>query len=162
VPADAASLPATDGARPPGTTAAQSPAATPTATGATAPPAAGAGGPPATEAAAPALAIHITRARLGGNFLRPDLRVEGSFAGPGIDHADLTVTDHDGRVLHEKQRAFAEIDAYFADSDRGVIAEIPFSVKIERLTLAVGGVQVTIVLHATDGTRVEKTFSADR
>jgi hypothetical protein len=160
-PAGAASPPAAEGTPAPGAAAAQPPAAA-------APPATGAAtsatgeATPATGAATPALAIEVTRSRLSGNFLRPDLRVEGSFVGPGIDHADLTVTGRDGRVLHEKQRAFPEIDAYFAGRDRREVATIPFFIKVERLTLAVGGVQVTIVLHATDGTRVERTVSADR
>ena len=42
------------------------------------------------------------------------------------------------------------------------IAEIAFSQKVKGLLLPRGGVNVTLILHGSDGRQIEKTITADR
>jgi hypothetical protein len=120
---------------------------------------------PSTAGAAavsPKLAVRIGEARLSGNFLNPALKVKGAFSGAGISHADLIVKERGGKVIYQRQRAFPAIDAYFASHDRTAPAEIAFSEKVDQARLPLTGVEVTVVVHGTDGSRAEHTVAASR
>jgi hypothetical protein len=142
--------------------------ATPPASGGAAPDAAtpGPGRQQATAPAAPAPAEtpgtaigEVSRVRWGGNWLAPDLKLNGVVRGAGIDHASLQISDASGRRIKSYDR-LGQIDAHFAaGASRSAPAEIAWNVDVDgkKLLGASYPLMVTLSVVDTDGNRSTTT-----
>ena len=125
---------------------------------------------PATpDGAAPALAApagpagtatgEVSRVRWGGNWLAPDLKLNGVVRGTGIDRASLQVSDASGRQIKSYDR-LSQIDAHFAaGASRSDPAEIAWNVDIDGKKLLGASYPLTATLSVvdTDGNRSTTT-----
>jgi hypothetical protein len=123
--------------------------------------------PAAPDAAAPAAATpkpaaaatagpagtptgEVSRVRWGGNWLAPDLKLNGVVRGTGIDRVSLQVSDASGKQIKSYDR-LSQIDAHFASgAARSDPAEIAWNVDIDGKKLLGASYPLTATLSVVD------------
>jgi hypothetical protein len=88
--------------------------------------------------------------RWGGNWIAPDLKLDGVVRGTGIDHASLQITDASGRQIRAYDR-LSQIDAHFAGgASRLDAAEVAWKVDIDGKKVLGASYPLTVSLTVVD------------
>lgn len=118
---------------------------------------------PAGDTAGGGLDVSISRKKFSGNFLAPDLKIDGTLTGTGITAARLVVTTRKGQKLYEKS-LMDSVLAYYQNADSSKPASIGFHVKVKgRKLLSAGGrVAFEITLQDAAGHTVKRSFEVRR
>jgi hypothetical protein len=117
--------------------------------------------PPQT---ATGLSAQISGTDWGGAFLAPDLELEGSVRGAGIDRAELSVIDARGIAIREGDR-LRDIDKFFETTpNRQSQHSIRWVYEIDgkKLLLAKFPLTVTVVVYDTTGASTKTAVVVDR
>ncbi len=117
----------------------------------------------AVDTAESDLDVSLSRTKFSGNFLVPDLKIDGALIGTGITAAHLIVMTREGIKLDEMS-LMENVRAYYQSADPAKPASIGFRVKINgsKLLSAGGRVAIEITLQGADGHTVKKRFEAKR
>jgi hypothetical protein len=110
------------------------------------------------------LSAQISGSDWGGAFLAPDLELQGSVRGAGIDRAELSVVDARGIAIRKRDR-LRDIDKFFeATPDRQNQHSIRWAYEIDgkNLLLAKFPVTVTVVVYDTRGASTKTAVVIDR
>jgi uncharacterized protein involved in outer membrane biogenesis len=92
----------------------------------------------------------VSRVRWGGNWLAPDLKLNGVVRGTGIDRVSLQVSDASGKQIKSYDR-LSQIDAHFASgAARSDPAEIAWNVDIDGKKLLGASYPLTATLSVVD------------
>jgi uncharacterized protein involved in outer membrane biogenesis len=120
--------------------------------------------PEGAPAAASGLRVEITKAGMGGNFLAPDLKVEGKVHGARLDRAEVTVIDARGQEVRRADR-LRHVDEFLGKSgDRNARHSIQWWYEADGKSI-VGArypLSVTVVVYDTAGGTAEARVQVNR
>lgn len=127
-----------------------------------APEASGANQSQAAQGTSRGLSASIEQARMGGNFLSPDLRLRATLHGERLSHAVVIVSTPEGRELVREERAFErEVDDYLASASRDSAASIPVRLNVDASRLGGSGPFVVSVQAVDDRGRTGDAVTAN-